>query len=220
VGGWNSPHVEARDQPLVPPVLTASLDGLTLVYPRLSNDVGESTVYPYWNPLSWCSVEICKARLDLRSSFECSPRGEIMITRIGPLNCSLGRLGRFPLRVSQRLVRLLVMLVSSSLTTASVGSAAKGEEENTWRLSRRCYFAFQKFICMPWPRSYFISRCERCEPFNLLSFSQSLRPNVSIGLIDRTGVERTDEVYVTKPALSQTMSLGRSEFLSCSFNSD
>ena len=60
--------------------------------------------------------------LDLRSSFNCGPRGEIMITRIGPSNCSLGRLGRFPLLVSQWLVGLLVMfkLVSSSLTTVSV----------------------------------------------------------------------------------------------------
>jgi hypothetical protein len=51
-------HGEARDKPLVSPVLAVLLDGLTLAYPRLSDGVGESAVYPYWNPLSWCGVEI------------------------------------------------------------------------------------------------------------------------------------------------------------------
>ena len=54
-----------------------------------------------------------------------------MVARIGPPNCSLGRLGRFASLVSQRLVGLLVILVSSPLTTVSVGSAAKGEKEST-----------------------------------------------------------------------------------------
>lgn len=47
-GGWNSLHGEAPDKPLVPPVLTALLDGLTQAYPRLSNDAGESIVCSYW----------------------------------------------------------------------------------------------------------------------------------------------------------------------------
>jgi hypothetical protein len=54
-----------------------------------------------------------------------------MVTRIGPSNFSLGRLGRFASLVSQRLVRLLVLLGSGPLTTTSVGSAAKGENEST-----------------------------------------------------------------------------------------
>ena len=43
-GGWGSLHNEAQPKPPIPPVLTALLDGLNQVYPRLSNDVGESTV--------------------------------------------------------------------------------------------------------------------------------------------------------------------------------
>ena len=44
-GGWNPLHSETQDKPLVPPVLTVLLDGLTRGYPQLSNDTGES-VYP------------------------------------------------------------------------------------------------------------------------------------------------------------------------------
>jgi hypothetical protein len=43
-GGWGSPHNEAQPKPPIPPVLTALLDGLNQVYPRMSNDVGESSV--------------------------------------------------------------------------------------------------------------------------------------------------------------------------------
>ncbi|KAH9074720.1 hypothetical protein EDB83DRAFT_2352927 [Lactarius deliciosus] len=37
-GGWSTLHGEAQDKPLVPPVLTALLDGLQHAYPKLPND--------------------------------------------------------------------------------------------------------------------------------------------------------------------------------------
>jgi hypothetical protein len=43
-GGWSSLHGEVQNRPLVPPVLTTLLDGLTQAYPQLPNDAGESTV--------------------------------------------------------------------------------------------------------------------------------------------------------------------------------
>ena len=44
-GGWNSLHGETQNKPLVPPVLTTLLDGLTQAYPQLQNDGGESAVF-------------------------------------------------------------------------------------------------------------------------------------------------------------------------------
>jgi hypothetical protein len=43
-GGWSSLHGGTQNKPLVPPVLTTLLDGLTQAYPELQNDVGESAV--------------------------------------------------------------------------------------------------------------------------------------------------------------------------------
>jgi hypothetical protein len=42
--GWSSPHDEAQNKLLVPPVLTTLLDGLTQAYLKLPNDLGESVV--------------------------------------------------------------------------------------------------------------------------------------------------------------------------------
>jgi hypothetical protein len=41
-GGWDALHGEAQNKPVIPPVLTALLDGLQQAYPKLSNDDGES----------------------------------------------------------------------------------------------------------------------------------------------------------------------------------
>lgn len=43
-GGWNTLHGATENKPLVPPVLTTLLDGLTQGYHQLPNDLGESTV--------------------------------------------------------------------------------------------------------------------------------------------------------------------------------
>ena len=43
-GGWNSLHGEDQNKPLIPPVLSALLDGLNQAYPILANDDGESTI--------------------------------------------------------------------------------------------------------------------------------------------------------------------------------
>jgi hypothetical protein len=70
-GGWNSLHGEIQNKPLVPPVLTTLLDGLTQAYPQLQNDVGESAVL-----LASEHIVIVVHRetqgLDLRSSFDCN----------------------------------------------------------------------------------------------------------------------------------------------------
>lgn len=71
-GGWNSLHGEAQDKPLVPPVLTALLDGLTQAYPRLSNDAGESVFSLILEPVFMVLRRETQG-LDLRSSFDCSP---------------------------------------------------------------------------------------------------------------------------------------------------
>lgn len=73
---------------------------------------------------------------------------------------------------------------------------------NTWRLSRRRCFAFQRFIYMFSMRSCFISGSQYFAP----SFYAPL--TINRRLIDNTKVEETDEVYVTKLALS----IGRGEF--------
>jgi len=70
-GGWNSLHGDFQNKPLVPPVLTTLLDGLTQAYPQLQNDVGESAAL-----LASEHIVIVVHRetqgLDLRSSFDCS----------------------------------------------------------------------------------------------------------------------------------------------------
>jgi hypothetical protein len=70
-GGWNSLHGEAQNKPLVHPVLTTLLDGLTQAYPKLPNDAGESAVCL---PLRHVVIVGCRETqvLDLRSSFNCS----------------------------------------------------------------------------------------------------------------------------------------------------
>ncbi len=54
-GGWSSPHDEAQNKPLVPPVLTILLEGLTQAYLKLPNDLGESLVcsIPRLIVISW-----------------------------------------------------------------------------------------------------------------------------------------------------------------------
>jgi len=70
-GGWNSLHGETQNKPLVPPVLTTLLDGLTKAYPQLQNDVGESAVLLALEHIVTVAHRETQG-LDLRSSFNCS----------------------------------------------------------------------------------------------------------------------------------------------------
>jgi hypothetical protein len=71
-GGWDSLHGEAQDKPLVPPVLTVLLNGLTQAYSQLPSDVGEFIVYlpPKYIIIMWARKT---QGLDLRSSSGCGP---------------------------------------------------------------------------------------------------------------------------------------------------
>jgi hypothetical protein len=69
-GGWSSLHEEVENKPLVPPVLTTLLDGLTQAYLQLPNDLGESVVSlpPRLIVIAWLRET---QGLDLRSSSNC-----------------------------------------------------------------------------------------------------------------------------------------------------
>jgi hypothetical protein len=68
--GWSSPHDEAQNKLLVPPVLTTLLDGLTQAYLKMPNDLGESVVYPIPRLIVIVWRRETKS-LDLRSFSEC-----------------------------------------------------------------------------------------------------------------------------------------------------
>ena len=70
--GWSSPHDEAQNKLLVPPVLTTLLDGLTQAYLKMPNDPGESVVYPIPRLIVIVWRRETKS-LDLRSFSECGP---------------------------------------------------------------------------------------------------------------------------------------------------
>ena len=71
-GDWSSLHDEAQNKPLVPPVLTTLLDGLTQAYLKLPNDLGESVVCPV--PKLFVIVRRRETKgLDLRSPSNCGP---------------------------------------------------------------------------------------------------------------------------------------------------
>ena len=67
-----SPHDEAQNKLLVPPVLTTLLDGLTQAYLKLPNDLGESVVCPIPRLIVIVWRRETKG-LDLRSFSKCCP---------------------------------------------------------------------------------------------------------------------------------------------------
>jgi hypothetical protein len=132
-----------------------------------------------------------------------------MVARIGPPHCSLGRLGRSASPISQWCVRFVVILESSLSTVASVGSAAKGEGESA---DEHEHLEALKTALLRLPKVHLyvldaIVLHLRALVLRFSIFYASLI--ICLRLIDNTEVEETDEVYVTKLALS----IGRSELL-------
>ncbi len=67
---------------------------------------------------------------------------------VAPSNCSVERLGRFASLISKRLVSLVTLVSSLLITVLPQRERILLMSRNAWRLSRRGYFTFQKFICM------------------------------------------------------------------------
>ena len=116
-------------------------------------------------------------------------------------------MGRFASLISQRLVSL-VPLVSNQLTTVSVGSAAKGEES----ADEQEHLEALKTALLRLPKVHLyvldaiVLHVKTCVSYFSLVYVILIIP---IRLMDKTDVEESDEVYVTKLALS----LGRSQCL-------
>ena len=55
-GGWDTLHGETQNRPLIPPVLTALLDGLQQAYPKLPNDDREFCLPCFQQDAKRCSI--------------------------------------------------------------------------------------------------------------------------------------------------------------------
>ncbi|KAN0102514.1 hypothetical protein V8E52_011358 [Russula decolorans] len=188
-GGWSSLHDEAQNKLLVPPVLTTLLDGLTQAYLKLPNDLEKRKAWIYEVPLT--------AVHHLRESLNAIPPEQAIPANI---------VTKYDAPVLASAVKLWLLELDPPIALwegwedlrrlyPNVGSAAKGEKES---VDEHEHLEALKTALLRLPKVHL---------YVLDAIVLHLRE-----LIDNTEVEESDEVYVTKLALSIGRAILRPKF--------
>lgn len=188
-GGWSTLHGEAQNKPPIPPVLTALLDGLQQAYPNLPNDDERRKAWIYEVPLT--------AVHHLRESLNAIPPeqpipAEIMSNYDPPV---LGSAVKLWLLELDPPIALWEGWEDLRRLYPNVGSATKAERGPTDELE---HLEALKMALLRLPKIHLLV---------LDAIVLHLRT-----LIEDTDVEETDEVYVTKLALSIGRTILRPKF--------
>ncbi|KAH9066772.1 hypothetical protein EDB87DRAFT_1678620 [Lactarius vividus] len=188
-GGWSTLHGEAQDKPLVPPVLTALLDGLQQAYPKLPNDDERRKAWIYEVPLT--------AVHHLRESLNAVPPeqpipADIMTNYDTPVLASAVKLWLLELDPP---ISLWEGWEDLRRLYPNVGSATKAEKGPS---DEHEHLEALKMALLRLPKIHL---------YVLDALVLHLKT-----LIENTDVEETDEVYVTKLALSIGRTVLRPKF--------
>ncbi|KAH9040382.1 hypothetical protein EDB85DRAFT_1925857 [Lactarius pseudohatsudake] len=188
-GGWNTLHGEAQDKPLVPPVLTALLDGLQQAYPKLPSDDERRKAWIYEVPLT--AVHHLRESLNAVHPEQPIP-ADIMTNYDTPVLASAVKLWLLELDPP---ISLWEGWEDLRRLYPNVGSAAKAEKGATDEYE---HLEALKMALLRLPKIHL---------YVLDALVLHLK-----ALIENTDVEETDEVYVTKLALSIGRTVLRPKF--------
>ncbi|KAI9458178.1 hypothetical protein BJY52DRAFT_1270186 [Lactarius psammicola] len=188
-GGWSTLHGEAQDKPQIPPVLTALLDGLQLAYPKLSNDDERRKAWIYEVPLT--AVHHLRESLNAVHPEQPIP-ADIMTNYDPPVLASAVKLWLLELDPP---IALWEGWEDLRRLYPNVGSTTKAEKAST---DEHEHLEALKMALLRLPKIH-------------LYVLDALVVHLKT-LIENTDVEETDEVYVTKLALSIGRTILRPKF--------